>query len=88
MVVARRGCDARPSRKARWQSTHWVARREDHGEGERGELAEDEHEHYTQGSLGTSAGSEERLPVVMERACLARVGERGKEWSQAGKGTQ
>ena len=38
------------------------------------------------GIFGTSAG-EERLPVVMERACLARVGERGKEWSQAGKGT-
>jgi len=33
------------------------------------------------GSFGTSAG-EERLPVVMERACLARVGERGKELTQ------
>ena len=31
---------------------------------ERGELVEDEHEHYTHGSFGTSAG-EERLPVVV-----------------------
>ena len=37
------------------------------------------------GSFGTSAG-EGGLPVVMERACPARVGERGKEWSQDRQG--
>ena len=33
------------------------------------------------GSFGTSAG-EERLPVVVEWACVAQVDERDREWSQ------
>ena len=64
MTVARRRCDAHPSRSVRWQCTHRIARREHHGEGERDERVDDEPEHYTQGSFGTSAG-EERLPVVV-----------------------
>ena len=86
VAVTRRHRDARPCCSVRWQSTHWIARREHHGEDERDERVEDEHEHFnTQGSFGTSAG-EDRLPVVMEWACLARVGERGKEdWTQQAK---
>ena len=64
VIVARRSCDAHPSRSVCWEGAHRIARREHHGEGERGELVEDEHEHYTHGSFGTSTG-EERLPVAV-----------------------
>ena len=69
----------------RRQSKHWIAWRELHGEDEanwkraRGRAS-------TPSSGGWTLAGEERLPVVVDRACLARDHERGKEWT-AGKGS-
>ena len=46
VAAARRLRDARPFCSRRWKSTHWIARRKHHGEDERGERVEDEHEHF------------------------------------------
>ena len=86
-------CHASPPRRettcgsARWQSTHWISWRELHGEDESEMTESPRTSTSTPGEFfwtSASAG-EERLPVVVHRACLARAHERDKEWS-AGKG--
>ena len=52
VAVAIRHRDAWPFCSARWESTHWIARREHHGEGEQDERVEDKHEHATRKRFG------------------------------------
>ena len=80
VAVTRRHRDARPCCSARWKSTHWVAWRKHHSEDERDDYEPERALQHSR-EFGASAG-EEKLPVVMEWACLARGHERGKEWSQ------